>query len=249
MITVSYKMSFAYTKSSLKHSLLLSTLLLLLFGNSAFAALFEYKADLFGPGMNFHNCVHLDSRGTILADYDATERSVSNIRGELDFVTITAGFIQHGFNNIRNFVLGTFNDNAPPDLRDKNIFVDLSRGADYERTIVNDRRIREWGWALFYDPADYEEFVTVETLSEALFADRDDLRTIFNPYKTFGELCPQYAGSNSSGANGWCSAGVEFFANKGKPVPAPPVPLPAAFYFMSAGLIGLFSVTRKRSKA
>ena len=230
-------------KVTIKHLLGISFLLMVL-GNSVFAAMFEYKAKLFGPGMDFHNCVNLDSRGSILGDYDESAGTLSNINGALKFVTITAGFIKSGLGNLKNYVLGTFNDNAPEELRDKNIFVDLSRGADYEETIVTDERVREWGWALFYDPTDYSQFTTPETLSEALFADRDNLRTIFNPNKTFGQLCPKYKGSNGSGYHGWCSAGVEFFANKGTPAP---VPLPAAFYLLSAGLIGLVSFTRKRS--
>ncbi len=210
---------------------------LLLFGNQASAAMIEYKAHLFGEGMQLHNCIDLDSRGTIFADYDEQEGTLSNIQGALKFVTITEGFIKRGFNNLTNYVLGTFNDNAPEFLRDKNIFVDLSRGAEYEKTIVNERKVREWGWAFFYDPNDYAD-------ADALFADRDNLRTIFDPEKTFAELCPEYANGNSAGYHGWCSAGVEFFTNKGTPAP---IPLPAAFYLLATGMIGLAAFSRKRS--
>jgi|GEM_PF-3113107 len=207
------------------------------FANQASAAMIEYKANLFGPGMQVHYCIDLDSRGSILGDYNESEGTLSNIQGVLDFVTITEGFIKRGFNNLKNYVLGTFNDNAPQFLRDKNIFVDLSRGAEYAETKVTDRKVREWGWALFYDPTEYSS-------AEELFADRDNLRTLVNPYKTFGELCPQYAGGNTGGYHGWCSAGVEFFADHGTPAP---VPIPAAFYLLATGIIGLVSFTRKRN--
>ena len=209
------------------------------FINQASAAMIEYKADLFGPGMNVHYCIDLDSRGSILGDYDENEGTLSNIHGALDFVTITEGFIKRGYNNLKNYVLGSFNDNAPEFLRDKNIFVDLSRGAEYAETKVTDKKVREWGWALFYDPTEY-------TSADELFANRDNLKTLVNPYKTFGELCPKYAGSNTGGYHGWCSAGVEFFADHGTPAP---VPVPAAFYLLATGLIGLMSVTRKRNTA
>lgn len=209
----------------------------LIFASQASAAMIEYKADLFGQGMQVHNCIDLDSRGTVIGDYDETEGTLSNIQGVLKFVTITEGFIKRGFNNVKNYVLGTFNDNAPEYFRDMNIFVDLSRGASYEETVVTHRRVREWGWALFYDPNDY-------TNADELFADRDNLRTVFNPNKTFAELCPQYANGNSAGDHGWCKAGVEFFASKGTPAP---VPVPAAFYLLATGIIGLVSFSRKRT--
>ena len=216
-------------------------------GNNSFAAMINYHANLFGPGMNVYNCINLDSSGSILADYNQEAGSVSNISGELSFVTITQGFIKKGYNNIKNYVLGSFNDNeyVPEFLRDKNIFVDLSRGAEYEETIVTENKIREWGWALYYDPDDYSQYTDPTSLSEALFANRDNLKTLRKPNKTFAQLCPKYAGGNSAGYHGWCSAGVEFFADYGTPAP---VPLPAAFYMLSAGLIGLVSFSKKRKK-
>ena len=208
-------------------------------GNNAFSSVIEYKADLFGPGMQVHNCIDLDSKGTIFGDFNEDNGTLSNISGELTFVNIIDGFIKRGFNNVKNYVIGSFKENAPDFLQGMNIFVDLSRGAEYEKTIVNKRKVREWGWALFYDPTEYSDDV------EELFANRDNLKTLRNPHKTFAELCPKYANGNSAGYHGWCSAGVEFFADKGKEVPAP-VPLPAAFYLLSAGLIGLVSFSRKR---
>jgi len=118
-----------------------------------------------------------------------------------------------------------------------NIFVDLSRGADYAETVVTDNKIREWGWALYYDPEEY-------TSADDLFANRDQLKTLVSPYKTFGELCPDYDGRNSSGSHGWCKAAVELYGDYGTPAP---VPLPAAFYLLSAGLIGLVSFSRKHN--
>ncbi len=226
-----------HTKESLKKILFAGLFCVAAYGNNAFAALIEYKANLFGPGMQVHYCIDLDSRGTLLGDYNQEQGTLSNISGALEFVTITEGFIQRGYNNVKNYVLGTFNNNVPEILRGMNIFVDLSRGADYERTKVSDTKIREWGWALFYDPNEYDN-------ADDLFANKDKLRTIVNPYKTFGELCPKYAGENTSGYNGWCSAGVELFADHGTPAP---VPLPAAFYLLSAGLIGLVSFSKKRN--
>ena len=211
----------------------------MLFGNQASAAIIEYKANLFGPGMSVYNCIDLDSKGSLFGEYNESEGSLSNINGVLDFVTITEGFIKKGFNNFKNYVLGSFNDNAPEYLRDKNIFVDLSRGAKYEETKVTDTKIREWGWALFYDPTEY-------TSAEELFANRDNLKTLVKPYKTFGQLCPKYAGDNTGGYHGWCSAGVELFGDYGKPAP---VPVPAAFYLLATGLIALVSFTRKRNIA
>jgi hypothetical protein len=226
-----------HTKVSLKQMLTAGLLLLAVSGNSAFAALVEYKANLFGPGMQVHNCIDLDSKGSLFGDYDESQGALSNIHGALKFVTITEGFIKRGYNNVKNYVLGTFNDNVPSVLRGMNIFVDLSRGAEYAETKVTDRKIREWGWALFYDPNEY-------STAEELFANRDHLRTIVNPYKTFGELCPKYAGGNTAGYHGWCSAGVELYGDYGTPAP---VPLPAAFYLLSAGLIGLVSFSKKRN--
>lgn len=211
-------------------------LVALLLVNPATAATIEYKARLFGEGMQLHNCIDLDSRGTVFADYDEEQGTLTNIQGALKFVTITEGFIKSGFNNLKNYVLGTFNEHAPEFLRDKNIFVDLSRGAEYEETLVNERRVREWGWAFFYNPGDYAD-------ADALFADRDNLKTIFDPSKTFAELCPQYANGNSAGHHGWCGAGVEFFTNKGTPAP---IPVPAAFYLLATGVIGLVSFSRKK---
>jgi hypothetical protein len=213
-----------------------SMLALFLFvSNNAFSAVIEYKANLFGPGMQVHYCIDLDSKGSLFGDYDEQQGTLSNISGSLDYVTITEGFIKRGYNNVKNYVLGTFNDNVPDILRGMNIFVDLSRGADYAETKVTDTKVREWGWALYYDPDDY-------STAEDLFADRDNLRTIVNPYKTFGELCPKYSGENSSGYNGWCSAGMELYGDHGTPAP---VPLPAAFYLLSAGIIGLVSFSKK----
>ena len=226
-----------YTRVTKKVVFALGLCVSMMFVNSAAAAMIEYKADLFGPGMQVHYCIDLDSRGSILADYNEPEGTLTNIQGALDFVTITEGFIKRGYNNVKNYVLGTFNDNAPKFLRDKNIFVDLSRGAEYAETKVTHKKVREWGWALFYDPTEY-------TTAEELFANRDHLRTLVNPYKTFGELCPKYAGGNTGGYHGWCSAGVEFFADHGTPAP---IPIPAAFYLLATGLIGLVSFTRKRS--
>ena len=226
-----------HTKALLRQMLTASLLLLVVSGNSAFAALVEYKANLFGPGLQVHNCINLDSKGSLFGDYSEQQGTLSNINGALTFVTITEGFIKRGYNNVKNYVLGTFNDNVPSVLRGMNIFVDLSRGAEYAETKVDVRKIREWGWALFYDPREY-------STAEELFANRDKLRTIVNPYKTFGELCPKYSGGNSSGYNGWCSAGVELYGDHGTPAP---VPLPAAFYLLSAGLIGLVSFSKKRN--
>ncbi len=214
----------------------------LLVGNNAFSSVIEYKADLFGPGMQVHNCIDLDSRGTIFGDFNESDGSLENVRGELKFVNILDGVIKRGFGNVKNYVIGSFKENAPDFLHGMNIFVDLSRGADYERTIVNTRKVREWGWALLYNPKDYSDDV------DKLFDDRDILKTLRNPYKTFEQLCPKYANGNSAGNHGWCSAGVEFFANKGKETPAP-VPLPAAFYLLSAGLIGLVSFSKKRNNS
>lgn len=211
-----------------------------LVANQASAAMFEYKARLFGEGMQVHNCINLDSRGSIFGDYDETAGTLSNIQGELKFVTITDGFIESGLNKVENYVLGTFNDNAPEYFRNKNIFVDLSRGASYETTIVNDRKVREWGWALFFDPEDYSNS---NDLVADLFRDKDSLKTVFDPEKTFAELCPEYANGNSAGSFGSCSAGVEFFTNKGT---AAAVPVPAAFYLLATGVIGLASFSRKR---
>ena len=228
-----------YTQAINKFISALGLIISMMFVNQASAAMIEYKANLFGPGMQVHNCIDLDSRGSIVGDYNESDGTLSNIHGVLDFVTITEGFIKRGFNNIKNYVLGTFNDNAPAFLRDKNIFVDLSRGAEYAYTKVTDKKVREWGWALFYDPTQY-------TTVEQLFANRDNLNTLVKPHKTFGELCPKYAGSNTGGEHGWCAAGVEFFADHGTPAP---VPVPAAFYLLATGLIGLMSVTRKRNSA
>lgn len=211
----------------------------MVFAGHASAAMVEYKASLFGAGMQVHYCIDLDSRGTILGDYNETEGTLSNIRGALDFVTITEGFIKRGYNNVKNYVLGTFNDNAPEFLRDKNIFVDLSRGAEYEETKVTANKVREWGWAMYYDPSEY-------STAEQLFANRDFLKTVMNPYKTFAQLCPNYAGDSAGGDHGWCAAGVEFFADYGTPAP---VPLPAAFYLLATGVIGLVSFARRRNSA
>tara|TARA_R110002049_G_scaffold182041_2_gene349620 strand:+ start:45680 stop:46378 length:699 start_codon:yes stop_codon:yes gene_type:complete len=226
-----------YSKVSLKRTLIAGLLLIVVSGNSVFAALVEYKANLFGPGMQVHNCIDLDSKGSLFGDYSEEQGTLSNISGALKFVTITEGFIKRGYNNVKNYVVGTFNDNVPAVLRGMNIFVDLSRGADYAETKVTNTRIREWGWALFYDPLEY-------ATADDLFANRDQLRTVANPYKTFGELCPKYAGGNSSGYHGWCSAGVELYGDYGTPAP---VPLPAAFYLLSAGIIGLVSFSKKRA--
>ncbi len=225
-----------HAKASIKQIFTAGLLFLMVSGNSAFAALVEYKANLFGPGLHVHNCMDLDSRGSLFGDYSEDEGTLSNVSGVLKHVTITDGFIKRGYNNVKNYVLGTFNDNVPRVLRGMNIFVDLSRGADYAETKVTNSKIREWGWALFYDPNEY-------TTAEELFTNKDSLRTIVNPYKTFGELCPKYAGGNSSSYNGWCSAGVELYADYGTPAP---VPLPAAFYLLSAGMIGLVSFSKKR---
>ncbi len=242
---MSYKMFNIHTAAPKKSLLIFMALALASLSNNSFAAMINYHASLFGPGMNVHYCIDLDSSGSILADYDESAGTVSNISGELSFVTITQGFIKKGYNNIKNYVLGSFNDNeyVPEFLRDKNIFVDLSRGAEYEETKVTDKKIREWGWALYYDPDDYSQYTDSTSLSEALFANRDNLKTLRNPYKTFAQLCPKYAGGNSAGYHGWCGAGVEFFGDYGTPAP---VPLPAAFYMLSAGLIGLISFSKKR---
>lgn len=211
--------------------------LFLLVSSNAFSAVIEYQANLFGPGLQVHNCIDLDSTGSLFGDYDDNAGTLRDIHGELTFVTITEGFIQRGLNNVKNYVLGAFNENAPSFLRDMNIFVDLSRGADYKPTVLTDTTIREWGWMLFYDPNEYSS-------ADELFAHKDDLRTLRNPYKTFGELCSNYQGSDTSGYNGWCSAGGELYGDYGTPAP---VPLPAAFYLLSAGLIGLVSFSKKRS--
>ena len=227
-----------HTVKSLKNLSGIGLALSLLISNSANSAVIEYQANLFGPGMQVHNCIDLDSTGSLFGDYDDNAGTLSNIHGELTFVTITEGFIKRGLNNVKNYVLGTFNDNAPSFLRDMNIFVDLSRGADYQPTILTDTTIREWGWMLFYDPTEYSS-------ADELFANKDDLKTLRKPHKTFGELCPKYQGSDTSGYNGWCSAGGELYGDYGTPAP---VPLPAAFYLLSTGLIGLVSFSRSFSK-
>lgn len=229
-------MLYSYNQVTIKILSTLAFLCALFLSSQVSAAMVEYKADLFGPGMKVHYCIDLDSQGSILGGYNETQGTLSNIQGDLDFVTITEGFIKRGYNNVKNYVLGTFNEYAPEFLRDKNIFVDLSRGAKYAETKVTDSKVREWGWALYYDPTEYQT-------AEQLFADRDNLKTVVNPYKTFGELCPEYAGSNTGGSHGWCSAGVEFFADQGKPAP---VPVPAAFYLLATGIIGLVSFSRRQ---
>jgi len=85
----------------------------LLMSNNTYAAMVEYQANLFGPGMNVHYCVDLDSSGILLGDYNESEGTLSNISGALTYVAITEGFIKKGFNNVKNYVLGTFNDNVP----------------------------------------------------------------------------------------------------------------------------------------
>ena len=174
-----------YIKKSLKNLSGIGLVLSLLVSNSANSAVIEYQANLFGPGLQVHNCIDLDSTGSLFGNYDDNAGTLSSIHGELTFVTITEGFIKRGLNNVKNYVLGTFNDNAPSFLRDMNIFVDLSRGADYQPTVLTDTTIREWGWMLFYDPTEYSS-------ADELFANKDDLRTLRNPYKTFSELCPKF---------------------------------------------------------
>jgi len=104
------------------------------------------------------------------------------------------GYIASGLGQVDNFVRGVFNDDAPDYFKDKEVFLDMSRGASYEPAVVTESIIREWAWALFvFDDGEYH--------------------TIRKQNKTLAQLCPY--GEN------WCKAGVEFFGDYGSPVPLP----------------------------
>ena len=86
-------------------------------------------------------------------------------------------------------------------------FLDLSRGAEYEKTIVTESIIREWAWALFVfdDSAEFE--------SDEARKDRhhSNYRTIRKQSKTFKQLCRYYGNCEK--------AGGEFFGDYGKRIP------------------------------
>lgn len=210
------------SKASIKNLILAIPLLLLFcFSSHAHASLIEYQVSLWGPGMQAHGpyvCDNLNSYGTIIGEYD--NGVLTNISGQLSFITITAGYIASGLNQVENFVRGIFNDDAPEFFQGKEVFIDMSRGASYEPAIVTETTIREWAWALF------------------VAEEGEDLRTIRRQNKTLAQLCPY--------GEKWCKAGVEFFGDYGKRVPDSPVPLPAAFYLFAAGLAGLLTVSRNR---
>lgn len=202
-------------------------ILLLLFlcvANNVQAALIEYQVSLWGPGMQAHGpevCDNLNSYGTIIGDFN--DGVLSDITGELSFITITAGYIASGLNQVENFVRGIFNDDAPEYFQGREVFIDMSRGASYEPAVVTETTIREWAWALFV--ADEGE----------------ELHTIRKQNKTLAQLCPY--------GEKWCKAGVEFYGDYGKPIPDSPVPLPAAFYLFSIGMAGLLTFSRNRKSA
>ena len=192
--------------------------------NNAHASLIEYKVKLWGPGMQAHGpevCDNLNSYGTIIGEYD--NGVLTDITGELSFITITAGYIASGLNQVNNFVRGIFNDNAHEYFQGKEVFIDMSRGASYEPAIVTETTIREWAWALF------------------VAEEGEDLHTIRRQDKTLAQLCRH--------GEKWCKAGVEFFGDYGKRIPDTPVPLPAAFYLFVIGLAGLLTFSRQRNTA
>ena len=224
-----------YTKS-IGRCLALSLLsVFVLLGNTSFASIIEYEVDIFGPGFKAKGpevFMDLQSWGTITGKFN--DGVLSDITGETTFITITEGYIASGLNQFDNYVFGTFNDYAPEFFRGKGVFLDLSRGAEYEETIVTESIIREWAWALYVFDDNFE--------NEAERKDRnsDNYRTIRRQNKTFHELCSYIED---------CKAGGEFFANNGKRIPDTPIPLPAAFYLFSAGLTGLIAFSRKRKSA
>ena len=209
---------------SKKYCLAISLLLISCAISNARASLIEYQVSLWGPGMQAHGpevCDNLNSYGTIIGEYN--NGVLTNITGELSFITITAGYIANGLNQVENFVRGIFNDDAPEYFQGKEVFIDMSRGASYEPAIVTETTIREWAWALF------------------VAEQGEDLRTIRRQDKTLAQLCPY--------GEKWCKAGVEFFGDYGKRIPDSPVPLPAAFYLFAIGLAGLFTFSRQQHKA
>ena len=211
--------------------------ILLLASNNAFSSLIEYQVDLFGPGYHAKYPIraNLESWGTITGKFN--DGVLSNITGETTFITITEGYIASGYGQYDNYIFGTFNDNAPDFFKGKDVFLDLSRGAEYAETIVTESIIREWAWALFVldDNAEFED--------EDAKKDRhhSNYRTIRKQYKTFNELCSYYGSCDK--------AGGEFFGNYGKRIPDTPVPLPAAFYLFMAGLVSLVTFSRNKKLA
>ena len=212
-------------KTSIKLKLSLAALVLCISAfNTAHASLIEYQVSLWGPGMQAHGpevCDNLNSYGTIIGEYN--DGVLTNITGELSFITITAGYIASGLNQVENFVRGIFNDSAPEYFQGKEVFIDMSRGASYEPAVVTETTIREWAWGLF------------------VAEQGEDLRTIRRQDKTLAQLCPP--------GKKWCKAGVEFFGDYGKRIPDTPVPLPAAFYLFSIGLAALLTFSRNRKSA
>lgn len=208
--------------------------MLLFAGNSAFASLIEYKVDLFGPGFHakYPTYANLESWGKITGKYN--DGVLSGITGTTTYIDITEGYIASGYNQYDNYIFGKFNDDAPASFKGKDVFLDLSRGADYEETIVTESIIREWAWALFVfdDDAEWE--------NEDAKKDRhhSNYHTIRKQYKTFDETCSYYGSCNK--------AGGEFFGHYGKRIPDTPVPLPAAFYFFAAGLVSLVTFSRNK---
>ena len=227
--------------NSVKHYLFTPVLLLsLLTSSNAFASLIEYQVDLFGPGFKAKGpevYANLESWGTITGKYNDGE--LSDITGETSLINITDGYIKSGLGQFDNFIFGTFKDTeaVPEFFRNKDIFLDLSRGAEYEETIVTESIIREWAWALFV----FDDSVEFE--SEEARKDRNHhaYRTIRKQNKTFHDLCGYYFGN--------CKAGGEFFGDHGKRIPDTPIPIPAAFYLFAAGLVGLISFGRNKKSA
>ena len=212
-------MSNKFIVNSRNYSIATLLLVLLCTTNSVHASLIEYKVSLWGPGMQAHGpevCDNLNSYGTIVGEYD--DGVLSNITGQLSFITITAGYIASGLNQVENFVRGIFNDSAPEFFQGKEVFIDMSRGASYEPAVVTETTIREWAWALF------------------LTDEGEDWRTIRRQDKTLAQLCRH--------GEKWCKAGVEFFGDHGKRIPDTPIPLPAAFYLFLAGFAGLLGFGR-----
>lgn len=227
--------------SSARHYLFAPLLLLLLLiSNNASASLIEYQVDLFGPGFKAKHPVYanLESQGTIIGKFN--NGVLTDITGETSLITITDGYIASGYYEFDNFIFGTFKDteDVPEFFRNKDIFLDLSRGAEYEETIVTESIIREWAWALFV----FDDNIEFE--SEEARKDRNHpaYRTIRKQKKTFQELCSYYYGNCSK-------AGGEFFGDYGKRIPDTPIPLPAAFYLFAAGLVGLIRFTRRKKEA
>ena len=223
---------------SARHFLFAPFLLLaLLTSSSAFASLIEYQVDLFGPGFKAKWPVHanLESQGTITGKF--IDGVLSDITGETSLITITDGYIASGLGQFDNFIFGTFKDteDVPEFFRNKDIFLDLSRGAEYEETIVTESIIREWAWALFV----FDDSIEFENDEARKDRNHPAYRTIRKQKKTFKELCKFYYGDCSN-------AGGEFFGDYGKRIPDTPVPLPAAFYLFAAGLLGLISFGRSK---